>query len=141
MLKELSLGRTFVGRVAAGEDALRAITEFVQKKKIACGKVSGIGALSKVKIGYFDGERYHYKDFVEAVEIASLQGNISLKDGKPFLHVHVSIADKDFNSYGGHLAESEVFCLEFIVQEFLGDEYVRLSDQEIPLAVWDKKIY
>ncbi len=141
MLKELKLGRVFVGRVAAGEDALAAITRFVQEKQIALGKVSGIGALSRVEIGYFDGKRYHYKEFEESVEVASLEGNISRKGAEIFCHLHINVVDKKFNSYGGHLSKSEVFCLEFVIQEFLGDEYVRLDDQEIPLAVWDKKIY
>ncbi len=141
MLKELKLGRVFVGRVATGEDALTSITRFAQEQNIVLGKVSGIGALEKVTIGYFDGNQYHYKSFGEPVEVASLEGNISLKDGIVFAHLHINIADKNFNSYGGHLAESEVFCLEFVIQEYLGEEYVRQDDQEIPLSVWSKKIF
>ncbi len=141
MLKELKLGRTFVGRVAQGKDALDSITAFAQEQNIVLGKVSGIGALEKVTIGYFDGKQYHYKSFAEPVEVASLEGNISLKDGRVFAHLHVNVADKNFNSYGGHLAASEVFCLEFVIQEYLGEEYTRQEDQEIPLSVWSKKIY
>ncbi len=141
MLQELKIGRVFVGRVSAGEDAAAAITRFVREKGVALGKVSGIGALRRVTLGYFDGERYHYRKIDEAVEVAALEGNISLKDGEIFCHLHISVAIKDFSVFGGHLAESEVFCLEFVVQEFLGKEYIRRGDQEIPLPVWEEKVY
>ena len=140
MLEELKQGRIFAGRVTAGKDAVEAITEFAKSKGIRFAKVSGIGAFEKVKLGYFDGEKYHYKSFDEPIEVASMEGNISIKDGELFAHLHINVADKNFNSYAGHLFESEVFCLEFFIQEYIGHEYVRATGHEIPLSVWGETI-
>jgi hypothetical protein len=56
------------------------------------------------------------------MEVLALGGNISLKDGQPFVHAHVILADGDGGAYGGHLAEnSVVFALEFVIQELKAD--------------------
>ncbi len=140
MLSELKQGRVFAGRVTAGKDAVQAISDFARSKGIRFAKVSGIGAFEKVKLGYFDGSKYHYKSFDEPIEVASMEGNISIKEDDIYAHLHINIADKDFNSYAGHLFESEVFCLEFFITEYTGHEYVRAVGHEIPLAVWGDTI-
>jgi predicted DNA-binding protein with PD1-like motif len=72
------------------------------------------------------------------MEIVSLYGNISLKDGKPFAHVHVVLSDAKGNGRGGHLlpGRTPVFACELIIEEFDGEPPVRLNDENTGLALW-----
>ena len=36
-------------------------------------------------------------------ELTSLVGNITIKNGNPFVHIHVNVSDEACNAYGGHL--------------------------------------
>jgi len=66
-----------------------------------------------------------------------LVGNISLKDGRPFLHAHVTLADKEGHAFGGHLAPGTiVFVCELVVQALEGPEFTRELDQETGLPLW-----
>jgi len=42
------------------------------------------------------------------MEMTSLMGNISIMEGEPFPHLHVTLADANFQLLGGHLSESEI---------------------------------
>ena len=68
--------------------------------------------------------------------MVSLLGNISLKDGEPFAHIHVALGDPEGRVYGGHLISGEVFVAEVFVQELLGEPLER-KPQENGLALWD----
>jgi predicted DNA-binding protein with PD1-like motif len=63
-------------------------------------------------------------------------GNISLKDGEPFAHIHVSLGGPDGKLYGGHLVEGEVFVAEVFIQELLGEPLER-KPQDNGLSLWD----
>ena len=75
------------------------------------------------------------------MEILSLIGNISLKDDKPFVHAHITLADQEGRAWGGHLAEgTKVFAGEFVIQEYLTEKpLVRHLDEETGLFLWDQK--
>ena len=65
-------------------------------------------------------------------------GNISLLDGEPFVHVHVTLADKDGSAIGGHLDEgTKVWLIEAIITELNGPNGIeRKFDDELCLNVW-----
>jgi len=67
------------------------------------GILCGVGMLSGTDLGVFDGTNYAHCIFEEACEVLSLQGNVAIRDGKPFAHVHASISGHDFQAHGGHL--------------------------------------
>ena len=41
-------------------------------------------------------------------EIAALTGNITEMDGKPYLHLHIVIADEENRCFGGHLTSAVI---------------------------------
>ncbi len=102
-----------------GEEVIKTLTDFCVENKINSGFVSGIGAVEDINIGYFDEKKkeYIYSEIKESCEVLSMTGDISLKDKKPFLHLHIVLGKKDFNAIGGHLfkafvsATLEVFIL------------------------------
>ena len=133
-----SRGRNFLFRVPEGEKLLSFVNEFVEKHNVLVGTVSAIGSLRNPKIGYFDENAGEYKviELSGLYELVSLSGNISLKDGKPFAHIHVALGDSEGRLYGGHLVEGEVFVAEIFLQELLGEPLER-KPQENGLTLWD----
>ena len=44
----------------------------------------------------------------EQVELLSLIGDVTLKDGEPLVHAHAVIGKKDGTAHGGHLLKAKV---------------------------------
>ena len=89
-----SVGDTYVLRLELGEEVLTALTAFVEKQHIALGSVYGLGATDHVVVGLYNVSEqvYHKQEINGPMEITSLVGNISTKDGKPYLHLHINVA-------------------------------------------------
>jgi predicted DNA-binding protein with PD1-like motif len=136
-------GRKIVGRLAQGEDLLAALEKVAREHGITLGEVQAIGAVSQARVGYYhQGERqYYFLDLARPLEIASLIGNISVKDDKPMVHAHVTLSDTDGRAFGGHLAEGTlVFACEFAIQEYqAATPLVRRMDEPTGLFLWPSK--
>ncbi|MGQ9823863.1 MAG: PPC domain-containing DNA-binding protein [Desulfotomaculales bacterium] len=143
MKKEAKAARVIVGRLKKGDDLLEALTKECAASRIVLGEVRAIGAVSRARVGYYDQKSrlYRYLEFGEPMEILSLAGNISLKEGRPFVHAHVTLADGEGRACGGHLAEgTEVFACEFVIREYLsGEPFERAFDPETGLFLWPEK--
>ena len=133
-------GRKIIGRLAKGEDLLAALEKLAQDHGITLGEVSAIGAVSQARIGFYkQAERkYYFIDLARPLEILGLIGNISVKDGKPMVHAHVTLGDTDGRAFGGHLAEGTlVFACEFTIQEYQSaTALVRQMDSPTGLFLW-----
>jgi len=130
----------FMGRLPYGGDMLNSLTEFIKEKEIKKGQVQVIGAVQRAVIGFYDQDKGEYSmvEFDKHMEVLSLIGNISLKDGIPFIHAHITLGDGQGKSYGGHLMEGTiVFAGEFIIREFEGNDLVRTYDEQTGLTLWD----
>lgn len=103
-------GERYVVRFESGERAISALTRFLTNQHIEFANISAAGAVSGVRLAYWNAgsKKYEERDFAEQLEIVSFQGNSSLKDGKPFLHVHGVFARRDFSTLGGHVKELHV---------------------------------
>jgi len=135
---EFRLGRSFLGRLPEGKDPLVALADFCREKEVSAGWLSAIGTLRRAVLGYFDEKSRQYLRIpVEGFrEIASCQGNVSLRDGQPFVHLHIVLSDAEGRTVAGHLLEGEVFVGEFYLQEVLGPALVRRPDPQSGLALW-----
>ena len=131
--------RAVLLRLPKGCDIHAYLTEYCERENLRFAAVSLIGATSKVTIGYYDqrSHDYHQKSFLEEMEIVSCSGNVSLKDGKPFLHLHAVMGDTQLRCFGGHLFPgSEVFAAEAYLQELSGEPLTRGPDESTGLALW-----
>ena len=73
------------------------------------------------------------------MEITNLKGNISVKDGNPFVHAHITLADKSGKCYGGHLAPGTVvFACEFLIEALDGPVFERCLDEKTGLPLWTR---
>lgn len=96
-------------RFDKGESFPGALADYCRENRIGAAVVlGGIGMLSGTTIGRYDGSQYEKTVLEDSLEVLSLQGNISMKEGEPFAHLHVSIADHDFTARGGHLFHGTV---------------------------------
>lgn len=137
---EYKLGRSFLLRAPEDAELVSFINEFAEKKGIRVGIFNVIGSLKKAKIGYFDTNERKYQviELSETHELIATMGNISLKDGKPFAHVHAVLGDEKGNAKGGHLVEGIIFVAEIFIQELIGEPLER-KPQESGLALWDEE--
>lgn len=129
-----------MGRLPHGSDLLEALTAVCLEGNITLGQIRAIGAVSKASIGYYNQQRreYEFISFDRPLEITSLIGNVSLREGKPFVHAHVNLGDAIGNSFGGHLAPgTSVFACEFIIESFEGTPLMRTYDEETGLQLWN----
>lgn len=135
---EFKAGRTFLFRVPSGEDLLEAINRFAEGKGIKTGVVMGIGSLRNPVVGYYSEEekRYMSIELSGTFELLSLNGNISLKEGKPFAHLHVTLGDEEGRVFGGHLIRGNAFVAEVYIQELVGDPLER-KDMGNNLWLWE----
>lgn len=91
-------------RFDKGEDFMETLTGWLNDNQVQSAAIlGGIGMLKDMEIGRYDGREYARMTEPESCEILSLQGSVSMKEGKPFIHLHVSFADHEFRATGGHL--------------------------------------
>ncbi len=129
-----------MGRLAKGDDLLQALEKFCQEQQITLGEVRALGAVTRARVGFYnqDERKYYFLDLEQPLEILALVGNISLKDGKPMVHAHVTLADAAGRAYGGHLAAgTPVFACEFAIYEYTADQALaRQNDPVTGLMLW-----
>ncbi len=67
------------------------------------------------------------------------KGNVSLKDGQTFPHLHVVLSRRDYSTVGGHLFTGTlVFAFEFEIIAFEGDPFTRTFDDDTGLFLWSR---
>ena len=138
-VKKVHSKELFMGRLDHGADLLAQITEFCLENDIQLGRVEAIGAVQKACLAYYNQQAFKYRFFTidKPLEITKLIGNISLKDGAPFVHAHVTLADKTGAVYGGHLSPGTIiFACEVIIESMKGPTFERKFDGETRLPLW-----
>ncbi len=133
-------GRIFLLRVPEGEELLDFVNRFAKEKGIKTAIVKGIGSLRNPVVGYYSEEIKDYKriELFGTFELLTLLGNVSIKDGRPFAHLHVTLGNANGDVFGGHLIRGEVFVAELYVQELLGEPLVR-KERGNNLSLWDEE--
>lgn len=144
IVREFKTGRIIAGSLDYESDLLENINKICVNNNIRGGFINIIGAIFSLKVGYFkqDTKEYIYLDNIKPdhpLEIASCSGNISIKEGKPFAHLHIIGTDRDGNCSGGHLMPgTKIYAAEFHIQEILGEDLIREIDPTTKLPLWKK---
>jgi len=138
-------GRVIVARVKPGSDLLRSLQKIVAEEGVKSGViVSGVGLLKQAKLRncrslpeeypITDANRT-YLSFEKPLEILSISGNVTLAEGEPLVHAHLtlsSVEEDEITVIGGHLIEGCVVFgfSEFALLELEGIEMVKRFDEE-----------
>lgn len=110
LLHDRSGERTFALVFDSGDDPNALLLDFARRERLRAGRITGLGGFSRVTLGYFEMDRKDYKPIAvnEQVEVVSFIGNVSLYEGEPRLHIHVTIGRSDGSSMSGHLLDARV---------------------------------
>lgn len=93
-----------------GDSISAGILDFCEKESVRTAFYWGIGAASKITLGsyLFGQKKYLTREFAGDIEILSLKGNVTIKEGKPALHAHVVCGLEDYSCFGGHLFDGTI---------------------------------
>jgi predicted DNA-binding protein with PD1-like motif len=93
-----------------GDEILSGLTDLAIEHNITSGYVTGLGGLSGALLAWGDPEIGAFKMIPvdEKCELISLLGHISLRDGKPYVHLHAVVGFKDGSTKAGHVMEARV---------------------------------
>ncbi|MDY3117979.1 MAG: PPC domain-containing DNA-binding protein [Peptoniphilus sp.] len=92
-------------RLDPGEEICESLLALADKESIQAATVYGLGATDDAVIGIMDVKTKEYKkqSLKEPLEITTLVGNLSRKDGEAYLHAHINLGGTDGKVMGGHL--------------------------------------
>ncbi|MBV9596238.1 MAG: DUF296 domain-containing protein [Chloroflexi bacterium] len=109
-MRHQQFGDRYIVRLECGECAVERLMAFAESQRIGFANISAAGAVNWARLAYWNAKtrKYEEREFDEQLEVVSFQGNSSLKDGKPFFHVHGVFARQDFTVLAGHIKEIRV---------------------------------
>lgn len=139
-MKYRRFGDTLAVRIDRGEEIVTELLALAEKESIRFGSIQGFGACDHAVLGVYSVEeqKYYAHTFDEEMELTTLLGNFSTLDGKPYLHVHVTLGLEDGRCIGGHLNEARISgTSEIFVQTYpvTVDRYK--DEKETGLNLWD----
>ena len=115
---------TYVIRMDRGEEIVSCLDRFCRQEDIHLAHVQAIGAVDRAEVGLYDVETKAYRKqfFREPLEMTSLLGTVTRKDGQPYLHLHVTLTDASMLAHGGHANSLTISgTCEMIVTVLEGD--------------------
>jgi predicted DNA-binding protein with PD1-like motif len=97
-------------RFSTGDEIVSGLTELAERNRIVSAYITGLGGLSTGLLGWGDPSNGAFKKVpVERkAELVSLVGNISMRDGRPYVHMHAVVGFSDGSTKAGHMIEAHV---------------------------------
>lgn len=125
-------------RLEKNEEIIGTIKEVCEKENITLGYITGLGAVNYVNLGLFvtEEKKYYTKQCNGDFEITALIGNISTKEKKVYLHMHITIANVlEGKIFGGHLNEAIVSATAEIFIHIMRGTIERRFDEQVGLNI------
>ncbi len=134
-------GDTYVVRLEDDEIFPNKFLEFLSARGVKRGSFTGIGAMRRTCIAFFDTESKEYLDreFDEQMEVLALVGNLALQDGELLVHTHVTLGRRDYSVVGGHLREGIVRPTLEVILHAGSEPLQRAVDPKYGLPALDLK--
>lgn len=126
---------TYILKIEKGEEVIKSLTDFCTREHIENAHFSAIGAVEWISCGYYSlaTEQYHFKQYDELCEVLNATGNVMLKDGVPFVHMHATFSDESNQAFGGHIEEMRVGVVLEVMLTVLPTQIARVHDESIGL--------
>ena len=134
-------------RLDPGDEVISSLEKACEENNIRSGIIIGLGAMKKaVVITKASPEkiRAEFEELEGPIEMSVAHGNVSVKDGKPFIHLHASISLLPNTEEGGkgeartlntHLKEGVISLTgEFFILET--GEIGREFNDKIGMHTW-----
>jgi predicted DNA-binding protein with PD1-like motif len=139
-LKEGKISGVIVERFKTGDDILEGLNKLVLQNHISAGSFTALGAVNKATVGCFvGGGKYSTTSLRGPLEIVSCLGNVSMKEDAPFVHAHITLADRKGKTHGGHLMPGTTVgaTFELTLHSYDQMELRRKLDPETKLFLLD----
>jgi predicted DNA-binding protein with PD1-like motif len=91
-------------RIESGEEVGATLNQFFVANDISFAQITGLGAVRSATVSYWNStiQQYETHPLEEQMEVVSLIGNVSIREGEPFAHIHLGLGRKDLALIGGH---------------------------------------
>ena len=139
IVKAYQIKKIYMGNFTYGADLLDSIQCFIEERSLKVGSINLIGAAQVANFGYYNPTTSVYEKISidHQVEIVSCMGNISMRNGKPMAHVHITLSDDQGHCFAGHLLPGTiVFVGEFVITEFDGPPLERHVHPTLGVPLW-----
>jgi predicted DNA-binding protein with PD1-like motif len=115
----------FLVVLEVGDEVMDSLKKLAEAERIGMASFTGIGAVRDVVLGYLDLDQKEYlkREFgADSMELVSMTGNLALLNGKPAVHCHSVVGDRDLGVFGGHLFEASVsVTVEIFLRVYEGE--------------------
>lgn len=134
-MRHTKTGAGYVLVLQKGENVIESITSFCAAEGIENAHFSAIGAVEFVSCGYYalNERKYYFTQYNELLEVASGTGNVMLKNGAPFVHLHAVFTNTRNEAFGGHVEEMRVGVTLEVMLTPLPSSLSREHDEDIGL--------
>jgi uncharacterized protein len=137
---QATVGPVHILKPPFGSDLLKELNDFVHAEGINLAWFTGLGAVSHATIRYYDQPSQSWVDLErdQRLEVTGMVGNVSLLNGEPIVHAHITFADENGRCLGGHLGPNTlVFNMEILLTTLSASKsVVRKMDAETGLTIW-----
>lgn len=122
-----------VARIDRGEEIITQLNAICVKENIKLASVNAIGATNDFTVGVYKltNKQYMPCRYTGDFEIISLLGTVTAKDGKPYIHLHMSASDSCDVVVGGHLTCATVSVTCEMVIDVIDGAVQRQLDENI----------
>ncbi|WP_312390117.1 DNA-binding protein [Chryseobacterium sp.] len=118
---------------------VEALTDFVTNQHVQAGEITGIGAVNEATLRFFDPatKKYVDKTFNEQMEISNITGNVSEVEGKPMLHLHITLGRQDYTALAGHLLDAKIRGAGEFIFYPLNTKVIKVKNEDVGLNFYD----
>ncbi|MBU0517323.1 DNA-binding protein [bacterium] len=106
-------------KLEIGEEVTDTLTHFMKENDIQAGIVQGLGGVADAELGFYDLNKREYLHQVIPgnLELVHYYGNITMVDGKPFIHAHAVVSGPDYIAKAGHFISAKISVTgEFLIK-------------------------
>ncbi|KMQ69420.1 hypothetical protein ACM39_04900 [Chryseobacterium sp. FH2] len=130
---------TYIVSIKDKSSIVEALTDFVNAQNIKAGQITGIGAVNEATLRFFEPSTKNYVDktFNEQMEVTNITGNISEIEGKPVLHLHITLGRKDYTALAGHLLDAHIRGAGEFFFYPLDTKVIKVKDEEVGINFYD----
>lgn len=126
-------GNKIVLRLKKGDKVIESIENLAKAEDIKACHFAGIGAVNELKLGFWrpcDTE-YKWTMFNEDLEVTSLLGNVTMFEGEPLVHAHITCGRSSSDVIGGHLGEATCSLTLEIFVDVIDSKLIKKPDQDL----------
>ena len=130
-------GDKIVLRLYKSEEVITSLKSVAEKEGVTAASVVGIGATDNFTVGVFDLNKKDYERFSYSGnhEINAIAGNLTVVDGKPYVHAHITCTGSGGKVVGGHVFECFISLTCELVISLVDGEITRKFDPSVGVNV------